>query len=285
METISLEVEGIRRRALIHVPGSDAARLPLLLAFHGGEGRPELMDRLTSFNALADEAGFCVAYPEGLNRHWSDGRVKKNETRHDDVKFISALIDFLMESEWNIDGDRIFAAGISNGGFFAQYLFIQGETRIKAVASVAATLPQPVFEYLSPPGPISVLFILGTCDPVVPYEGGEVGLGRRKRGEAVSADLAVQYWRRANRLAGEAEIAALPRTAENDVTCAVVSTWRDTAGGVRVALVRVEGGGHTWPGGWQFYREKYIGVTSRQFEASKMIWDFFKCSTANVGRN
>jgi len=43
-----------------------------------------------------------------------------------------------------------------------------------------------------------------------------------------------------------------------------------------VVLYATGGGGHTWPGGLQYFPESIIGKTSREFNASEIIWQFFR---------
>ena len=45
--------------------------------------------------------------------------------------------------------------------------------------------------------------------------------------------------------------------------------------GTEVAVFTVKGGGHTWPSGWQYLNERFIGRTSRDFSASDAAWEFF----------
>src|SRR5690606_38118732 len=105
------------------------------------------------------------------------------------------LIDELVQ-QGLVRTDRVFATGISNGGFFSQYLAKKLPGKIAAVASVAATVPRCYLNY-GQSKPVPVLFILGTKDPLVPYEGGMVagkGVFSKNRGEVLSADESVRYW-------------------------------------------------------------------------------------------
>ena len=43
-----------------------------------------------------------------------------------------------------------------------------------------------------------------------------------------------------------------------------------------VVLYIIEGGGHTWPGGYQYLNERIIGKTSRDMNAAEVIWNFFE---------
>ncbi len=38
----------------------------------------------------------------------------------------------------------------------------------------------------------------------------------------------------------------------------------------------VGAGGHTWPGGRQYFGEDVVGRTSRAVDACEVIWEFFK---------
>ncbi len=75
--------------------------MPLVLLLHGGGGTGEGMEKLTlgGFNRLADREGFVVVYPDGIEKHWNDGRGLEAYRAHreniDDVGFVSALIDHL----------------------------------------------------------------------------------------------------------------------------------------------------------------------------------------------
>ena len=41
-------------------------------------------------------------------------------------------------------------------------------------------------------------------------------------------------------------------------------------------VVALHGGGHTWPGGYQYLPEFLIGKTNRDLDASETIWNFFQ---------
>jgi polyhydroxybutyrate depolymerase len=43
-----------------------------------------------------------------------------------------------------------------------------------------------------------------------------------------------------------------------------------------VALLRLEGGGHTWPGGAQYLPAMLVGRVCRDFDATAVIWEFFR---------
>jgi polyhydroxybutyrate depolymerase len=280
---VEIVSSGLARRSLVFCPknieisdlnnSASGSKVPLLLAFHGGLGRPEQMEKLTGFMALAETYGICVAYPEGVKRYWNDGRELEKRRSIDDVQFIEELIDHLRES-LPIDEKRIYACGISNGGFFCQFLATQASSRFAAVASVAATVHEPMFRSLKPARPVPILFIVGEEDPVVPYRGGEIELAGKKSGHVVDFEQGLKYWIEHNLAMSVPCEKLLPALTPTDFTRIRQLTFNATTGGAEVVVYVVEGGGHTWPSGWQFFRERFIGKTSQQLDASRAILDF-----------
>jgi len=277
----SLKVGGVERTYRLHVPPAyDGVRpLPLLLLFHGGGGQGAGMARLSGMNQVADRNGFLVAYPDGLNRHWNDGRSVVRGA--DDDAFVRALIDDL-SSRYKVDPRRIYATGISNGGFFSEHLVCAMPDRIAAAAMVAATMSVEQYSGCRPGRAVPVLFILGVEDPLVPWQGGTIGLKRgpirqllKDRGKAVSAAQSVAYWVKNNGCSPVPAVSVLPDADPRDGTRIRKEAYQSTPGGAPVVLYAIDGGGHCWPGGRQYLPERIIGRTSRDINASEVIWEFF----------
>ncbi|NDJ35407.1 MAG: prolyl oligopeptidase family serine peptidase [Chloroflexi bacterium] len=269
-----ITVDGLERGYVLHLPPAydGSTPLPVIVALHGGGGRALNMRNLTDLNPLANQEGFIVVYPQGIDQNWADGRgaTGPDQTGVDDVNFILTLLDALA-AEYAIDPARVYATGISNGGFMSQRLACEAPDRFAAVASVAATF-QADFS-CDPARPTPVLFILGTDDPLVPYEGGEVA---GERGAIFSAEESVTRWAAINGCGDTPPVTTTIPDAAADGTTAEVTTIGPCAQGSAVELVTVVGGGHTWPGGRQYLGEGLIGKTSRDFSASAWIWSFFK---------
>ncbi len=271
----TLQHGGVARTYLLHLPrGYDAAKpWPLVAALHGGGGTAKSTNTLAHMNAAADRHGFIVAYPQALYRHWNDGRQSgvADSRKVDDLGFLSALIDQIAR-DYNVDRKRVFATGISNGGFMSQRLACDLAGKITAIAAVAATMGRDLSAHCKPSQPVSVLIIQGTEDPLVPYEGGRVQV--RGGGAIISAPDAVQKWVELNGCKAQPLVADLPDKAADGTR-----TRRETHSGCRqrteVVFLRVEGGGHTWPGGVPYLPERRIGRTSRDFDATEVIWEFF----------
>jgi polyhydroxybutyrate depolymerase len=268
--TKSLEFGGLTRTCSVHLPpGYDGSRaVPLVLALHGMGGDGPGMARLTHFNAVADQGGFIVAYPEGLRRRWSFGPLPLLGGI-DDVGFIAALIAAL-SGDLRIDQARIYAVGMSNGGGLVDLLICRRADLFAACVIVSATIAALMQHTCRPSRPVSVLMIHGTDDPVIPFEGG----GRRRQ-VLLSAPATAQHWARVAGCAAVPVVSYLPDVAHDGtrVRCEVYSGGPD---GAEVVLYAIEGGGHTWPGGIAYLPERMIGRTSRQMDASQVIWDFFQ---------
>ncbi len=277
--------DGIMRDFYIHLPpqvmqtiasGNPPPSLPMVMVFHGGLGLAARMDQMTGFNSIADREGFIVVYPQGIDRHWYDGRNVEGQNRFDDVDFVKNIIDH-MERKYRADSQHIYACGISNGGFFAQYVALQLPTKIAAVASVAATLPALIASGRPSLKPMSVLYILGLNDPLVPFKGGPIHYKHFKdRGMLISASQAAVFWQTGNRGSKMPTSVDLPDTDPTDNCRVKVATFGGGLRGSEVVVYGIEGGGHTWPGSIPTLSKGLVGETCRDISASEVIWDFFK---------
>jgi polyhydroxybutyrate depolymerase len=195
----TLVVDGLKRSFLLHVPAQHRGPLPLVIVLHGGGGTARGMKTLTrgKFDELADREGFVVAYPDGVGKHWNDGRPPGEDeaTREhvDDVAFLKAMIEAIGR-EVTIDPKRVFATGISNGGMMSHRLACDLSAQIAAIAPVVGALSPLLSEHCRPSRPVPVLAVNGTADPLVPYGGGQVHFGSKQLGEALSAPATVERW-------------------------------------------------------------------------------------------
>ncbi len=276
-----LTVGGRVRTYLVHRPPGFHPGLPVVLAFHGGGGTAAGMARISGLDAVADAHGFVVVYPQGVGNSWAGGKgdTPADAAGVDDVGFVDALIDQLAAQD-GVDPTRVFATGLSSGGFMTQRLGCQLAPRIAGIAPVAATLIGTIAQTCAPTVPMPVLEIQGTADPLVPYGGGHVR-GRGPGGNpTLSAPATVAHWAQVNGCTTPPETAALP-VVVRDGTRARTDTYRCPGG--PVVLYSVIGGGHTWPGGEQYLPVGVVGRTSRQFDASETMWSFFASLPPRAG--
>jgi len=268
----SVKIGNTTRSYLIHLPRSLRSNkaFPVVFVLHGGQSNARQMERYTGLSDIADGEEFLVVYPEGINRHWNDGRDAAPQV--DDVGFVVALLEQLKE-RYNIDMKRIYATGISNGGMFSQRLACELSGSFAAIASVAASMPETQFRRCNPSRPISVLMMHGTADPLISYEGGAMPAGTLG-GNVVSVRKVIDFWSAKDRCKRQITI-DLPDRDLADGTTTRRDRYVQCAAGTEVVLYTLIGGGHTLPGGRQYLPKRLIGNTSRDIDGSQVIWEFF----------
>jgi polyhydroxybutyrate depolymerase len=278
----TVDVHGVHRVYYLHVSHRqrEDAPVPLVLIFHGGGGMPAYAERETRFSELADREGFMVAYPQGYKRSWNDGRNEKaiaaQRDHVDDLGFIAALIDDVAR-DYRVDAKRVYAAGISNGAIFSHYLAVRMSTRIAAIAPVAGGIAEPVSWNFSPDRPVSIVILQGTEDPLVPYAGGDITLPWGTRhGAIIPTESAVKMWAERDGTVRNAVVETLPDTDLADGCRVIKFSYAQGVDATEVMLYRIEGGGHTWPGGRQYLPVRLIGRLCRDVNATEVIWQFFK---------
>lgn len=279
----SIYVDGTERTYVIHLPDNKDKRnkYPLVIALHGGGGKGSGMNKLSGFNEIADKNNFVVVYPDGIDKQWNDGRSDfLLNDKINDVKFISKLIDTL-KVLYNIDTNRVYATGISNGGIMSFRLACELSNKIAAFAPVAASMPESPAYDCKPVRPVPMMLIFGDEDPLIPFNGGEISVfGLRTRGKVIPVEQTVNYWVNSNGcniVPTETKINAVP----DDGTEVSKKVYSSKTGNADVEFWLVTGGGHTWPGGLQYLPKIVIGKTSKEFNASEEIWKFFSNKTLN----
>ncbi len=271
---------GLDRSYLVHLPpGFDKSKsLPVVIQLHGGGSNAAQTDKLTKFQTLADKDNFIVVAPDGIGSRWNDGKegaIYRAATENiDDVGFISALIDRLVTS-LNVDPKRVYVAGVSNGGMMTLRLGVQLADKIAAIGSVIGSLANPWFS-LTPQRPLPVIMINSTEDPLVPIEGGGVTFLGRVTGQVAAPADVVKYWVEKNGCSAPVVKEDLPDISTTDGSTVTRETYTGCKDNVEVIFYLVKGASHTWPGGPQFDDETRIGKVNRDFDATAVIWEFFK---------
>ena len=255
----ALSFGGIQRDYLLYVPASaDLGKpAPLVFAFHGGTGNAENFMQTSGLNAVADQHGFLVVYPNGTGRLGIDKLLTWNggtccgyaQTENiDDVGFVRSLLASL-RSLVSIDPRRIYASGFSNGAILAQRLACEATDIFAAVAPVSGTLN---FGPCTPDQPISLIEFHGTADPNILYTGGYGPESIVRVNFSAVADT-LKFWSNFDGCGAPSRSAPM-QTIQLD-------TWTGCSGGVSVELYTLEGGKHAWP--------------VSPLAASQVIWEFF----------
>jgi polyhydroxybutyrate depolymerase len=272
-ETHTLINQGIERTYVLYTPSSYTGKIamPLVIGFHGGRTTPERFAKTTDFNALADKEGFIVAYPAGIDKNWNDGRESTTLPKQSDVAFVSAMIDNIQQNR-KIDSRRVYATGISNGGFMAQRLACELSNKIAAFASVASTMPTSIASGCKPNRLVPILMINSPTDAFVPWDGGKMTRG--EGGSILSVRQMVTFWRTNNQCLKQDTIQS-PQAVVKDGTTVSISRYNGAQNRSDVIFVKIDGGGHSWPGGNK-QPEIIVGKTTKNLNATQFIWNFFK---------
>ena len=259
----NLTFDSLSRSYRLHLPlGYDESRpVPLVLNFHGLNSSALLQEAYTQMSVAADAEGFMVVYPEGIDQRWN---VKIGELENDsidDVGFVVAILDTLM-GEYNIDTNRIYATGMSLGGFMSYRLACELSDRISAITSVAGLMSQELLDICQPERPIPILHIHGTQDNVVAYNGDE---------EFLSVDAVMAFWRSINSCELIPQITIIPDRDPNDGSTVLKLVYACEAP-AELVLFSIENGGHTWPGGIPLPN----AVTNYDIDGTQESWTFLQ---------
>jgi polyhydroxybutyrate depolymerase len=284
LQSGEMEYGGYDRTYEYYIPSSydGSEAVPLLFSFHGLGSSGEGQAYLTNFTALAEQEGFIAVFPDatsldpegnecaaslpglsGNNIQWNVGGPWSLQycADVDDVGFISALVD-LFKEEYNIDETLVYATGMSNGAMFAYYVALELPGMFAGIAAVASSMTTNMFEE-EVSSPITVIVMMSPDDPVVPYDG-FAWIG--------SVDATIDFWIEANQTSTEPEETVWEPT-EEDSTRIVRYVYGGGESGTEVMLYKIEGGGHTWPGGPQWAPSSVIGLVSTHIDGSAEIWE------------
>jgi polyhydroxybutyrate depolymerase len=260
--------EGLLRDYRIYVPAlyNPANPVPLVINMHGFGSNNVEQEFYGSFYAIADTANFLILLPNGtLNA--SNQRYfncfQAPGVGIDDIGYINALLDTI-SAKYNVNPDRIYSTGMSNGGFMSYDLACNLSSRITAIASVTGSMIESHLAACQPSHPMPVMEIHGTADATVPYTGGTAAT-------FVPIPDLVDFWANFNHCTTPAVITAVPNISTGDNCTAEKQVFLDGDNGTTVEHFKIIGGGHTWPG--SFFT---IGVTNGDINASVQIWRFFR---------
>jgi polyhydroxybutyrate depolymerase len=291
---ITVRHDGMKRTALVHTPPQIAERrsLPLVINFHGGGGNAIGHQRYARMDALAEREGFIVVYPNGTGvlqdslLTWNAGTccgvAAKQNT--DDVGFVRALLDEIAR-RLPVDASRVYATGLSNGAMMSYRLAAELPDRIAAIAPVGGA---SAMSSLPAGRAVPIVHIHSVDDPRALYDG---GLGPpfpftnvRVQHRPVEASLAEWAARAGCGTPSEvrerrAGAAGTPR-ASHTATLYVFPGCRD---GVEVALWKLTGAGHVWPGGQLDYLPRLLGPGTDVIDANAEMWRFFQRHRVSAG--
>ncbi len=241
--------DGLTRDHITYVPSAyvPGTPVPLVFVMHGFTQSATAIMNVTVFNDLAEQEGFIVAYPNGVDNGWNTNSPFPGGSTADDVGYIGALRDTLI-SQFSIDTTRIYATGFSAGGYMSHKLGCESPKCFAAIASVSGTINDGDLAGCAPQHTPGVMQIHGTSDFIVSYNG------------SIFSGLGVQdvldLWTSKLACSTPPTITPFNATVEQQV-------YAPCNGSASVVHYKIDGGGHTWP-------------TGATFSATNVIWDFFQ---------
>lgn len=256
--------DGIVRTYKLYVPSiySGNIAVPLLFNFHGYTSNSNEQMFYGDFRNIADTANFLVVHPQGTldNNNVNHFNVGWGGSTVDDVGFTEALIDSL-SAAYSIDQNRIYAVGMSNGGFMSFRLACELSSKIAAVGSVTGSMTPSTLGNCNASHPMPIIQIHGTTDPTVPYNG--------SAGWTASVTNILNYWATFNNCSPAPTVVNVPNTNVLDGSTVEKYTYENGDNCSEVVHFKVTNGQHTWPGSiFNFAGTNY------DINASVEIWDF-----------
>lgn len=262
----TIQSGGLTREYLLYVPAAYTGNtaVPLVFNLHGYSSNNLEQLFYGDFRPIADTANFLIVLPNGTidaqgNRFWNTFLGNSNI---DDIGFLRDLLNTL-QTNYNIDANRVYSTGMSNGGFMSYSLACEMNDRITAIASVTGTMIQSKLNACDPARPVPVMQIHGTADNTVPYNGSPVST-------FVAIPTLMSTWANLNNCDPTPMVTPVPNTNTTDGCTAEHQIYTGGDYGSTVEHYKVIGGAHTWPGA-----AFNIGITNQDFSASKEIWRFF----------
>ncbi len=270
---------GMDRQYAVHVPSGYHADTPVPAVFclHGlGETASSFcLDTGVAWPAKGDAEGFVVIMPNGYQNSWNGGTCcgAAATDKLDDVGLIRAIFAEVAKHV-NIDLRRVYATGLSNGGYLSYRLGCEASDLFVAVAPSAGAVGTAAIgggtqgdsdiTTCAPTNKISVLDIHGTSDPLIPYSVQKPSLAFFQSGDRCSTSTTS---------------ATIPPSG-GDTTC-VSFTGCPSCPNVDVTACSIDGGGHCWYGssdcgtGAGALGAGIVGNNSNFMMNTDAVWSFF----------
>lgn len=258
----SIMHDGIWRNYRVYVPAiyTGSSAVPLVLNLHGYTSNAIEQEFYGDMRPIADTANFIIVHPNGTGPSTAQFWNAYTTGSPDDIGFLEALIDTL-SLQFNINANRVYSCGMSNGGIMSYYLACNLNYKLAAIGSVTGSMTPGMLAACSPPDNIPVIEIHGTADGTVPYTGGTT---------FEPIDSIIDFWASYNNCTMTPFVIPYANISSTDGCTATEYAYLNGTDGAEVVLVKITGGGHTWPDA-----PVTIGVTNRDFSASVRLWQFF----------
>jgi len=255
------------REVYVYAPSGLADNSPLLMSFHGMDQDPNYQQSNTHWEAVADTAGFVVAYPKGAT-----GYSTWDISGDQDTKWITQIIDQLA-NDYKIDKKRVYMSGFSMGGMLSYHAMGKIADKIAAFAPCSGYLMMGAG---TAQRPVPIFHTHGTSDNVVGYDGLENNL---------------KSYRNQFKCPSQAEVENNHPNSENRAT---LYSWGPCDNGIYVKHLKLEGRQHSPSKAdvsdiWNFLKgydlDGPIGASKPESSASVESSASEPTSSASVGRS
>ena len=277
------QLDGRTRYYEVHAPShqtphntaTTSTGRPVVLVFHGGYGYASYMRTITGLDAISDQHGFLVVYCAGTGAKHMDRGLYWNTYRDiekpNDVAYVETVLDDLPKY-FEIDEQRIYAMGISNGAQMTFRIGAELSDRIAAIGTVSGQRGPGEFRK-SPTQPVPLIHFHGGLDTWCPLAGGQgrVGAGRQPV-NYTAVDSVLKEWAENNKCSLKPEVVSIGTESKQ------FRYQPQDLGGETILYVS-QNAGHTWPGGpppTRFEAFHDVGKVSQDVNASELMWEFFK---------
>ena len=287
-----INIHGIQRHYDIYTPKGLGDNPSLVIVLHGGWITKDLekvvsgknpgptMSKMTGrgWEKIANTHNAIVVYPAAVNSRWNDGSDETKKITHntDDVLFISKIID-TTKNDFQAHLSKVYVTGFSNGAKMSYRLACELGYKISAIAPVDAGMPKEQLKACSPnSNKMPILLMHGDTYPK------SIQKMYNKRGiDPVQLwEDTVKFWLARNECNGNS-VSSSTLNKKFDGTSIVKKVFSDCFKG-NVTVVRINGGGHAWPGGTQYLPKFLIGKRSKEINGANLIWNFFISASKKI---
>ena len=261
-----INIDGKKREYYLSLPEDTSKPFPLIINFHGFLSHAIEQQEFSQMDNYAHLNGVGVIYPEGINKSWNIGKDMMSE--ENDIGFVNALIDSVT-SKYNIDSDRIYVCGFSNGGEFSYELMCGLSNKIAAFGSVGGNFIINEKRSCNIKREIPLIHIHGTKDRLAKYNG--------YNGYFLSTISSVDFWAKHNQL-DKMVVENIEDIHKKDRTTVEKYTFYKDNSDTKVIHLKVINGGHVWLGSPTFdlfYQKLLFGRNNHEINSSKELVDFF----------
>ncbi|MDJ1468394.1 alpha/beta hydrolase family esterase [Xanthocytophaga flava] len=279
LKKATLTIGNFERTFVYHVPRQVSSHPKLIIAYHGTGMWASLMQVFTGheFDEQADMTkDAIIVYPQGYESNWNDCRktapYPAKQLQIDDVGFTEQIIAFFSNG-YQIDKKEVYAVGFSNGGTMVMKLARQHPEWFKGFAVIGSNMPAASNDDCEDIGqPVSMLFVSGENDPIVPYQGGEIILDGKNFGLVKSVEETVAHWLTISQcLSDKYKSSSFPNTNPTVFRKDYMAPVTEK----RICFIRIANGGHTISNRNFRIPIKKMGYMNTDVDVPVLIWEFF----------